>query len=60
MYGSGAVPQNGLVAQYPMTDGSGTIVHDSARGHNGTVVGTQWGAGGGAVNSGTGSSGGGC
>lgn len=60
LYGSNAVPQNGLVSQYLMIDGSGTIVRDSARGRNGTAAGTQWGAGGGAVDSAAGTSGGGC
>lgn len=60
LYASNAVPPNGLVAQYLMVEGGGTIIHDSAQGHDGHVAGAQWGAGGGPVNVVSGTSGGGC
>ncbi|MFS8086140.1 MAG: LamG domain-containing protein, partial [Acidobacteriota bacterium] len=60
LYVSNVVPQNGLVAQYLLTEGSGNVAHDTARGHDGNVIGAQWGAGGGPVNITGGNSGGGC
>jgi hypothetical protein len=60
LYASRAVPQNGLVAQYLLNERSGGTVHDTAKGHTGNVIGAQWGAGGGEVNTANGTSGGGC
>jgi hypothetical protein len=60
LYASNVVPQNGLVAQYLLTEGSGGTAHDTAKGHDGNVIGTRWGAGGGQVNTAGGISGGGC
>ena len=60
LYASGTVPQRGLVAHYRFTEGSGTVVHDAAGGHDGTLVEAVWSAESGAVQSSTGTSGGGC
>lgn len=60
LYVSAIVPQNGLVAQYLMDDGSGTIVNDSAGNHQGTVHGATWAHGSSTVNAAIGTSGGGC
>jgi len=42
LYHSGTVPPGGLVAQYRLNEGSGDVVHDSAGGQDGRVVGASW------------------
>ena len=60
LWSAGTVPQNGLVAQYPMNEGSGAVIHDSVGGHNGAITDASWGSGAGIVATGGGQSGGGC
>jgi hypothetical protein len=56
----GTAPSAGLVAHYPMDEGSGTTIHDAAGGDDGTVWEATWGSGTGALAKRTGKSGGGC
>jgi len=60
LFSSGAVPHNGLVAQYLMNEGIGTTIRDSVGGHNGAISGATWGHGSGTIGAGGGQSGGGC
>jgi hypothetical protein len=60
LFSSGAVPHNGLVAQYLMNEGTGTTIRDSVGGHNGAISGATWGHGSGTIGAGGGQSGGGC
>lgn len=59
LYGSGAVPLNGLVARYASTEG-GAVLHDAQGRHDGAIHDATWGQGGGAIASNTVQSGGGC
>jgi len=60
LFSSGTVPQRGLVAAYPMNEGTGTTIHDSVGNHNGSISGATWGQGSGSIGAGGGQSGGGC
>ncbi len=60
LFASGIVPRQGLVAQYLFTEAAGTVVHDAIGSHDGALVGAVRSAGSGAIQSSTGSSGGGC
>jgi hypothetical protein len=42
LYLSGIVPRNGLVAEYRLDEGVGTVAHDTAGAHDGTIVGAAW------------------
>jgi hypothetical protein len=42
VYHSDTVPPEGLVAEYRLNEGSGDVVHDSAGGHNGKILGASW------------------
>jgi hypothetical protein len=43
LYATDVIPQNGLMAQYLLNEGTGHIVHDtSGNAHNGTVSGAAW------------------
>jgi hypothetical protein len=61
LYASNVVPRQGLVAQYNLNEGSGSVIHDTVGGHDGTLVNAVWARGGGLIRLiPTGSSGGGC
>jgi Concanavalin A-like lectin/glucanases superfamily len=42
LYRSGDVPQQGLAAEFLLDEGKGDVVHDTAGGHQGKVVGARW------------------
>jgi hypothetical protein len=42
LYASSIVPRNGLVAEYLLNEGIGTVAHDTAGAHDGTIVGAAW------------------
>jgi concanavalin A-like lectin/glucanase superfamily protein len=58
LYAGNVVP-DGLVAEYSMTEGSGSVVHDTVSGHNGVVHSASWGKGAGSIQESTGTQGGG-
>lgn len=60
LYLSDAVPSNGLAAQFPFTEGTGTAVHETVRSHDGSVRGATWESGTRPVGVALGGSGGGC
>jgi hypothetical protein len=60
LHASSVVPTNGLVAQFPNDEGSGTAIHDSVGGKVGEIHRAAWQTGKGPVGITTGSSGGGC
>jgi hypothetical protein len=60
LYASDVVPRQGLVAQYRLNEGSGSVIHDTAHGHDGTLLNAEWAAGRGPIQMATGTSGGGC
>jgi len=39
---SGVVPRQGLVAEYLLGEGRGTVAHDTADSHDGAVAGARW------------------
>lgn len=60
LYTAGLVPSRGLTAQFPLDEGAGDVVRDTARGHEGRVSGAVWDRGPRPVASATARSGGGC
>jgi hypothetical protein len=42
LYAAVNVPRAGLVAEYLFNEGAGTIAHDSARNHDGTIFDASW------------------
>ena len=42
LYKSNEVPRQGLAAEFLLDEGAGDVVHDSAGGHQGKVVGARW------------------
>ncbi len=60
LYNSNAVPRQGLVAQYRLNEGRGSVIHDTADGHEGALFNVAWGRGRRPIAAATGSSGGGC
>lgn len=60
LYASGVVPSRGLRARFPLNEGTGTVVHDTARGHEGRVIGARWERATHPVGTATAGSGGGC
>lgn len=44
LYAQAAVPAPGSVADYQLDDGSGSVAHDTAGGHDATVYGASWSA----------------
>jgi len=60
LYETNVVPQDGLVAEYLLNEGRGTVVHDSQGHPQGTVVGGTWDATHHTISTTTGQSGGGC
>ncbi len=60
LYALDMVPKQGLVAEYRMDEGRGSVIHDTAGGHDGALFNTEWGHGRGPISTATGSSGGGC
>jgi len=42
LYQSGSAPPAGLAAEFLLNEGEGTIAHDSARHHDGRIVGATW------------------
>ncbi|MBV8170399.1 MAG: LamG domain-containing protein [Candidatus Eremiobacteraeota bacterium] len=60
LFNAGAVPQNGLAAQYYVSEGSGSTIHDAVGHHDGAIHGASWGQGAGSIATGGGQSGGGC
>jgi hypothetical protein len=42
LYQSNQVPTDGLVAQYLLDEGSGTVAFDTSGGNNGTIHGARW------------------
>ncbi len=61
LYALNMVPKQGLVAEYRMDERRGSVIHDTAGGHDGDLFNTQWGHGRGPISTtSTGSSGGGC
>ncbi|HVS28132.1 MAG TPA: LamG domain-containing protein [Solirubrobacteraceae bacterium] len=56
----GTVPRGGLAAEYKLNEGAGSTAFDTASGNNGVVFGATWGMGSYALQTDTGSSGGGC
>jgi hypothetical protein len=43
LYQQNVVPSDGLVAEYPLDETGGSVVHDDLGVHNGTIVGAPWG-----------------
>ncbi|HEV2359669.1 MAG TPA: LamG domain-containing protein [bacterium] len=60
LYTSGVVPSHGLKAQFLLNEGTGTVVRDTERGHEGRMIGARWDRGVHSVGTATGRSGGGC
>lgn len=60
LYASNLVPRHGLVAQYKLAEGSGSLIHDTADGHDGALSDAVWARGRGSIGVATGSGGGGC
>jgi hypothetical protein len=60
LYATNTVPQDGLVAEYLLNEGHGTVVHDSQDHPPGIVVGGTWDATHHALSTTTGQNGGGC
>jgi hypothetical protein len=44
LYETGEAPKRGLVAEWKLNEGRGPIVHDSAHGWDGRIVGAEWSA----------------
>ena len=42
LYATDTVPPNGLVAEYLLTEGAGSVAHDTLGDHDGTIVGATW------------------
>jgi hypothetical protein len=42
LYGSNKVPQNGLVAEYPLNEGSGDIAHDTVTDNDAMIFNAKW------------------
>jgi Concanavalin A-like lectin/glucanases superfamily len=40
----GEIPRSGLVAEFLLDEGKGNVVHDTAGGHQGKIVGARWAA----------------
>jgi hypothetical protein len=59
LYVANAIPA-GLVAEYPMSEGRGSVVHDSVGGHDGEVHAAAWGMEPRSIQESTGPQGGGC
>lgn len=61
LYYSDLVPQDQLVAEWRLDEGSGDTAHDSAGGHDGMLFGSMtWSSDSGSINTDVGHSGGGC
>ncbi len=42
LYVSDTAPKDGLVAEYLLNENTGTVAHDTAGGHDGTIFGATW------------------
>jgi hypothetical protein len=60
LYAAGIVAQDHLVARYALTEGSGSVVHDSSGGPDGTLTGVTWGTAKAPIQTSKGTRGGGC
>lgn len=61
LYFLGSVPQDALVGEYLLNEGTGNMAFDtSGLGHDGNIFGASWGSGSSPLQRGTGPSGGGC
>lgn len=60
LYAAGVVPADHLVARYTLTEGTGSIVHDSAGGPDGKLSEVTWSTAKSSIQHSTGTSGGGC
>lgn len=60
LYALGSVPPDGLVAEYLLNEGAGSIAFDTANGHDGTIFGSMWGLDSFPLDATTGRQGGGC